>query len=702
MEAYLDKLIANIAKEQEPDGYISWKKTDNNQARWFGKDDHGDEGGAPELYLSGHLIEAAVAHYQATGKTNFLDIATKNADLLVKIFGPGKLEKYPSHPEIELALVKLYHATGKKKYLNLSKFLLDVRGPNGSAYIQSDQKIINQNEAKGHAVCAAYLYSGVTDIVGLTGDKGYRKAIDNIWTDVVDKKMYITGGIGAKPSHGLMKINWEGFGDAYELPNMTAYNETCASIANVFWNNRMFLLHGDAKYIDVLERTLYNAVLSGISLSGDRFYYPNPLSSEGQYQRASWYGVPCCPTNIVRFLPQVPGYVYAHRNNDLFVNLFMTNTSTVDLPVGKVKISQNTEYPWQGRVNLRIDPEKQSSFTVRVRIPGWVQRPVPGNLYEYTDNKIVPVTIMLNNKPLNYKIEKGYAVLKRTWTEGDRIVLDFPMEVKKIIANEKVKDNVGKIALQRGPMVYCLEWPDNKDGMVQNIMIDENTSFSAEYRPDFLNGVVELKADGVAYNRNPDNNLLLKSATTYNAIPYYAWANRGPGEMEVWMPETEALATPEPIPPTTIASESRIFSSFPSELLSTINDQYITPYDINVPISNYYRWPLTDNIQWVQYVFKKSEKVSFVKLYWYDNEPSKMTTWYDDVPRTCARVPESWKLYYKDDVGRWIEVKAKGKYLVEKEKYNTLEFDPVETTSLKIEVQRNKECATGILEWSVN
>ena len=453
LEKYLDSLIAIIGAAQEPDGYLYTFRTMKPQVpqEWVGaKRWVNDSVLSHELYNSGHLYEAAYAHYNATGKKNLLNIALKNADLLCKDFGWGKLQIYPGHQIVETGLAKLYRISGNKKYLDLAKFFLDVRGPNGDAYNQANKKVVDQTEAVGHAVRAAYMYSGMADVAALTGDAAYIKAIDAIWEDVATKKLYITGGIGATN-------NGEAFGDAYYLPNMSAYAETCAGIANVYWNNRMFLLHGDSKYIDVLERTLYNGLLSGMSLDGTHFFYPNPLASVGQHDRSPWFSCACCISNMTRFLPSVPGYVYAKNKNDLYVNLFMSNSSNIQLTSGKINITQTTSYPWNGKIDMQIDAAKPTAFNLHIRIPGWVQaQPVAGDLYT-SDQQKATIVIYVNGKPVDYKTEKGYAVLPRNWKKGDKITFELPMQPQHIYANAKVKADEGRFAIQYGPVVYCLE-----------------------------------------------------------------------------------------------------------------------------------------------------------------------------------------------------------------------------------------------------
>ncbi|RYF57460.1 MAG: glycoside hydrolase family 127 protein, partial [Cytophagaceae bacterium] len=420
-----------------------------------------------ELYNSGHLFEAAVAHYQATGKRTFLNVALKNADLLVREFGPGKLSYAPGHQIVEMGLVKLYRTTSKKQYLDLAKFMLDVRGK-GQEYSQDHKPVVEQTEAVGHAVRATYMYSGMADVAAITGDKAYLAAIDRIWNDVVADKYYLTGGIGAEGGH-------EGFGKAFELPNMAAYNETCAAIGNIYWNQRLFLLHGDSRYYDVLERTLYNGMLSGVSLSGDRFFYPNPLESKGQHARSAWFGCACCPSNVCRFIPSVPGYVYAQRGNRLYVNLFINSTATVTLNGMPITVTQETTYPWNGDVAFTVDAAKSKPVDLAIRIPGWAQnKPVPGNLYSFASQNEMPVTLTVNGKPLAYTLENGYAVVSRSWKKGDKVRLSLPMPIRRVQASANVKADQDKVALERGPMVYCAEWPDATDGHVLDLIIPDN------------------------------------------------------------------------------------------------------------------------------------------------------------------------------------------------------------------------------------
>ncbi|ASU35660.1 glycoside hydrolase family 127 protein [Mucilaginibacter xinganensis] len=685
LDRYIDTLIGIMAKAQEPDGYLYTFRTVNAKKphEWIGeKRWQNEEVLSHELYNAGHLYEAAVAHYQATGKRTLLNIAIKNADLLTRTFGYGKIEEYPGHQIVETGLTKLYRVTGNKKYLDLAKFFLDVRGPKGESYNQADKKVVDQHEAEGHAVRAAYMYTGMADVAALTGNQQYLHAIDDIWDDAVDKKLYITGGIGSTN-------NGEAFGDAYQLPNMSAYAETCAAIANVYWNSRMFLLHGDAKYIDILERTLYNGLLSGVSLTGNRFFYPNVLASMGQHQRSAWFSCACCISNMTRFLPSVPGYVYAHDKNDLYVNLFMSNSSDIMLTAGKVNTIQSTDYPWKGKVDLTLNPAKSSNFTLRVRIPGWaLAKPVPGGLYTFMDQHPDPVVISINGKVFNYTTEKGYAVINRKWKKGDVVTMNLPMETEKVVANNLVKADVNRFAFQRGPIVYCLEGPDNRDSTVQNITVNKMAVSNAVYKPEMLNGIEVITAEGKSTKRQLNSSTLLETDQKVTAIPYYAWANRGPSEMTVWIPYEASASMPKPAP--TIASTSKVSGSITNKrMLKALNDQYDPQdsKDANMPYLHW--WPKQNTAEFVQYDFDKPHTVSESKVYWFD-----------DGPWGGCRIPVSYKVYYKKG-DQWVPVKTTSPYVISKDAYNVLNFETVETTALKMEVQLPVDNSAGIHEWSV-
>lgn len=687
LEKHLDSLIAVIGAAQEPDGYLYTFRTMKiaTPHEWIGsKRWEKEEDLSHELYNSGHLFESAVAHYQATGKRNLLNIAIKNADLLVKTFGWGKEERFPGHQIVETGLTKLYRITGKKAYLDLAKFFLDLRGKEGhlnQEYSQSHKKVVDQHTAVGHAVRATYMYTSMADVAALTGDKQYLSAIDDIWHDVVNKKLYITGGIGATG-------NGEAFGDDYDLPNMSAYAETCAAIANVYWNQRMFLLHGDARYIDVLERTLYNGLLSGISLSGDKFFYPNPLASMGQHQRRAWWDCACCVSNMARFLPSVAGYVYAQNQHDLYINLFVGGKANIKLPNAQVNIIQQTNYPWEGKNEITINPDKNANFTLRIRIPGWAKgEPIPSKLYTEDASKL-PVNITLNGKALIYDVEKGYAVIKRMWHKGDKVLVDLPMEVKKIFAHDSVKADQSKFALQRGPLVYCLEGLDNQDASVMNIFVDKDAEISSTFQPDLLNGIVSLSMNGFSAKRQVNTDKLQVEAQSVKAIPYYTWANRGASEMEVWIPYEATAAKPKPAP--TIASKSKVTGSVSNKLmLKALNDQYEVQNSNDKSANFLHWWPKKNTTEYLQYDFDQSYTVSSSSIYWLE-----------DSPWGGCRLPVSYQLFYQKD-GAWLPVKMIQQSTIAKDQFNNITFEPVTTNALKIEITLPIDNAAGVHEWVV-
>lgn len=681
LEAKVDSLIALIGRAQEPDGYIYTNRTvmGDKAHEWAGTKRWEKEADlSHELYNIGHLIEAAIAHTHATGKKDFLAIAIKAADRVCEDFGPDKLHIYSGHQIIELALAKLYVETGNKKYLDMGKFFLDIR-EGGEEYNQAHKKVIDQHEAVGHAVRATYMYAGMADIAALTQDPSYITAIDNIWEDVVKGKIYLTGGIGSTG-------NWEGFGAPYHLPNVSAYNETCASIANVYWNYRLFLLHGDSKYFDVLERTLYNSFLSGVGLSGDLFFYPNPLESHGQHARSPWFSCACCPGNVARFVPSVGGYFYAQKDRSIFVNLFAAGTAQFKLPGNSVMLEQKTNYPWEGNIDVLVSPAKTGEFEIKVRVPGWaVNKPLPSDLYTFNDLPKDQPKILINNSPITLKLDKGYVSIKRKWKKGDVISLRLPMAIRKVAANPQVKDDQGKLAVERGPLVYCVEWPDAKDKKVLNLMVPENTALTGKFEPQLLNGVYTIEAPGKSVARTSPTEVTT-SDTQVKLIPYYAWAHRGSGEMMVWIPAIAGTARPLPMP--TIASQSTITASKKTRGLMALNDQMEPQHSNDHSIVYYHWWPKKDTVQWVQYEFKEPATITSSKVYWYD-----------DGPDGGCRIPAGWRLLYKQG-NDWIPVKVD--YPVKKDAYSSVKFDPIKTNALRMEVVLPKEFSAGIMEWSVD
>ncbi|MCJ7582297.1 MAG: glycoside hydrolase family 127 protein [Candidatus Aminicenantes bacterium] len=686
LEEFLDELIAKIAAAQEEDGYLYTARTikQDPPVQWTEGDRWSNLYLGHELYNMGHFYEAAVAHHLATGKRNMLDLAIKNADLITSVFGPGKKIGVPGHQEIEIGLVKLYRITGDQKYLDLAKHFLDQRGREEGRelfgqYSQDHIPILEQNEAVGHAVRAAYMYSGIADVAALTGDAGYIQTVDRIWENVVSKKMYITGGIGARGGG-------EAFGPNYELPNASAYAETCAAIANAFWNQRMFLLHGDGKYIDVLEKVIYNGMLSGVGLSGDLFFYPNPLESFGQHERSSWFNCACCPSNISRFMPSIPGYAYAQKGKALFVNLFVDSETDIVVNNNKISVIQETEYPWEGKVRIRLEPEAEKKFAVHVRIPGWaLEQPVPSDLYHFVKSNAEIPTVSVNGETVPLDVNKGYLRIQRTWKRGDTIELNLPMPVRRVESHPEVIENTGKIALVRGPVVYCAEWPDNS-GQVSNLVLPDDVLLSTEHRDDLLEGVTVIRGQAVALYGTDDESSNRRETQEFTAIPYYAWAHRGPGEMSVWISREETTA--RPLPESTVASKSQTRGS--QDISGEpLNDQW-EPEDSNDHSHPYLHWwPRKGTEEWVEYEFEKPTTVSEVRVYWFD-----------DTGQGECRVPQSWTLRYKSG-DRWTTVSSLNAYSVEKDKYNLVAFKPIKTSALRLEIQLQKEFSAGIIEWKV-
>jgi DUF1680 family protein len=535
LEKYVDGVIDKIAAAQWDDGYLY---TFYSVPRHLPGKRWANIAKYHELYCAGHLMEAAVAYHEATGKRKLLDVAIRLADYIDSVFGPGKRCDPPGHEEVEIGLVRLYRATGERRYLALAKFFLDQRGRAeghklSGPYGQDHKPVVEQSEAVGHAVRAGYLYSAMADIAALTGDEAYRRAIDRLWENVVGRKLYITGSVGARHEG-------EAFGADYELPNASAYNETCAAVANALWNHRLFLLEGDAKYLDVLERVIYNGFLSGVSLEGDRFFYPNPLAADRRgCERQAWFGCACCPTNVVRFVPSVPGYAYAHTADAVYVNLFIGGSATVPLGASAVVLRQETNYPWDGEVRITVEPETTAEFVINVRIPGWARNgPVPSDLYAFLGRSDAAVTLRVNSEPVALEVEKGFASLRRRWQRGDVINLSLPMPVRRVVAHEAVKDDAGRVALQRGPVVYCAEGIDN-GGSLDALLVPDGARFKARFRKDLLGGVAVVTGGAESLARNVKGSVR-RTPVELTAIPYYAWAHRGPCEMAVWLARAES------------------------------------------------------------------------------------------------------------------------------------------------------------------
>lgn len=687
LDAYCDSVIAVVAGAQEPDGYLYTARTQNpthphawaGSKRWSKVEDL-----SHELYNLGHLCEAAVAHYHATGRRNLLDVCIKYANCVAREVGdrPGQSCVVPGHQIAEMGLAKLYTATGDQRYLDLAKFFLDKRGYTTirTEYSQSHKPVLEQDEAVGHAVRAGYMYAGMADVAALTGDTAYIHAIDRIWENIMNKKYYITGGVGAT-AHG------EAFGANYELPNMSAYCETCAAIAQVYLNYRLFLLHGDAKYYDALERTLYNGVISGISIDGGRFFYPNPLQSMGQHQRQPWFGCACCPSNAARFMPSLPQYIYAVKGHSLFVNLYASNEARVKVNGRQLTVKQETRYPWDGDVLISI-AKGNGRFALRLRIPGWVRGQVaPGTLYRFADGKSPHYSVRLNGKPVEAELVNGYFIIDRKWEQGDRVSLHLDMEPRIVKASPLVAANKGRVEIERGPLVYCAEWPDNSCDVL-NVLLNQEPKFTLGTTEIANTAVQTLTTDAQTLRFDTQGRLATQDERLV-LIPYYAWAHRGNGNMAVWLP-IDLNATTPALPPT-IASSSHVSASAERlPALSAINDRLIPADEADRSVPYTHWWPKQNSTEWLCYEFKEAQSVSTSTVYWFDDSPWGGCT-----------VPKHWKLYYRDGEGHWQPVRNTTDYPCLKGVPCTVQFTPVLTKALKLEFQQPEQKSCGIYEWSV-
>jgi len=636
--------------------------------------------------VSGHFLEAAAAYYEATGKSKLLEEARRIADLIASDYGPGKKTYISGHEGLKIGLISLYRITGESKYWRLAKFFLDERGKEDyprqgeyaldRTYAQDHKPVIEQDEAVGHCVRAMYLYIPLTDIAALTGEKTYRIAAEKIWEDMVGRKIYLTGGIGS--------IRYqEKFGAPYELPNLSAWNETCAAYGNVVWNHRLFLLSGEGKYADTMERVLYNAFLVGVSQRGDRFFYQNPLKSFGNYERFATINVPCCPPNVVRLMASVGNYIYAQSKNGLYVNLFVASKANFRFGKKQVELEQETRYPWEGQMKLKINPERAARFKTHIRIPGWTQnKPLWGELYHYVNPIESEVSVKLNGQRLTLKQDKGYLIIDRKWKKGDIVEIELPMPVRLVEANRLVKEDDGFVALERGPLVYCAEWPDN-GGHALNLVVPDEALFTSEFRDDWLNGLVIIKGNVLALDRDPDGKIFSKPHELV-AIPYYAWANRGQGEMAVWLARRTDKAWIKPLPPepikkvTAFGAIEKTYTGYNDQ-----NDDICAVYDGREPLNSadesylYFRMrPPQDQPAWIEYEFKEPTIISSSEVYFVDD-------------RRFCRLPESWRIVYKE--GKlWKPVKKLDAYTVEKDKFNRITFEPVKTIAVRLEVEPQK------------
>jgi len=689
-QQYMDSVIRIVKAAQEPDGYLYTSRTMNpkHPHEWAGsKRWEMVEDLSHEFYNLGHMVEGAIAHYQATGKRSFLDIARGYADCVCREIGEGEGQTVcvPGHQIAEMALAKLYLVTGEKRYLDQAKFFLDKRGytSRNDEYSQAHLPVVAQEEAVGHAVRASYMYAGMADVASLTGDTAYIHAIDRIWQNIVEKKFYITGGIGATASG-------EAFGANYELPNMSAYCETCAAIGNVYVNYRLFLLHGESRYYDALERTLYNGLISGVSLDGGGFFYPNPLESMGQHQRQPWFGCACCPSNVCRFIPSLPGYIYAVKENNLYVNLFMGNTADVKVGNRQLQLEQQTGYPYDGDVRILLR-RGSGTFGMKIRIPGWVRNQVvPSDLYQYVDGYRPGFTVSVNGEQLsitNIDLQEGYAVISRKWKRGDVVALHFDMEPRLVRANAQVEADRGRVAIERGPLVYCAEFPDNEGFDVRSVILNQSPEF--ELSEGVIAGCpvtcLTTDAQQLAFNKR---GALTATDVRLKLIPYYAWNHRGRGSMLVWLPQELRATTPN-MPPT-LASQSKLTASHDVAGLQSICDRLVPKDATDRSIPYYHWWPKQASEEWLQYDFPQTQKVQEATIYWFDDQP-----W------GGCKVPASWQILFRTADGKWQPVTGTTGYGTKKGVANLVQFDPVETTAVRLVVQLPADASSGLFEWEV-
>ncbi len=696
LDARLDELIGWIAAAQEEDGYLYTARTidpahtpdGTGPERWsFLQESH-------ELYCLGHLFEAAVAHHQATGKRALLDVAIKAADLLTRTFGPGsdRRHAWPGHEEVEIGLAKLYRATGTRAYLDLAKYFLDARGtaaaePAGMnagwlRYLQAHEPPVAQREAVGHAVRAGYLYSGMADVAALSGDASYLRASERLWQDVVGSKLYLTGGIGARAAG-------EAFGDAFELPNATAYAETCAAVANALWNHRMFLATGDAGYLDVLERVLDNGFLAGVSLSGDRFFYPNPLARRdgpvdpsGDGGRAAWFGTSCCPVNVVRLMPSVPGMQYAVRGREVFVNFLQSGTARLTVAERPLLLEMQTAWPWQGEMDFSAEladggPPLDVDF--HFRVPNGVHgAPAPGGLYAYL-------------QPLERESPSGFDTQACTLRGRERFVRQviYRLPVRRVIAREEVAACRGRVAIERGPLVYCVEGVDH-GGRVEDLWLPDGAVLTPQWEPDLLGGVMTLVGTAKRARRGADGAVVSEDAPI-RMIPYGVWANRGPGGMAVWLPRTAAGARVAAVP--TLASAARASASqcFELDTLAALHDGIHPEASGDHSVPRHTFWPRLGGEEWLRYDFDAPRVVSTTRVYWFDDR---------GVGR--CRVPAAAQLEWQDAAGDWQPVSAPAPLGVALDAWNAQVFAPVTTRALRLRVRLQEQASAGVLEWEVD
>jgi len=679
LQKSLEELIGKIASAQEKDGYLHpFVTLSAEEKRWQKPELH-------ELYSMGHLIEAGAVNFAASGKRELLEVAIRAADRIDADFNPGAgpLGYPPEHQQVEIALVKLFEVSGERKYLELAKRLLDARGRGVGRelmgpYCQDHEPVSAQREAVGHAVRAVYQYSAMADVAAYTGDAGYREALEAIWKDVFERKVYLTGGLGASGGN-------EGFSKAYDLPNVTAYSETCAAIGSIMWNERMFRLTGEARFVDVIERTLFNALLSGVSAKGDGFFYPNRLETFRGAQRSAWFDCACCPSNVVRFMPTIPALAYAVKGQVLYVNQFMSSEAAPLVDGEALPVVQQTDYPWLGKVSLRFAPKESRQFTLMLRIPDWARgRVMDGSLYQTRGAAAVgKPEIKLNGKLLEWTEENGYARIERKWQAGDLIELDLPTPVRHVVARPEVAANTGRVALQRGPLVYCAEGLDQSHGVVMDLLASQQAPTEAS----MVGGLILIKSMANIVERNPAGVAQVGEQVALTLRPYYSWANREATPMQVWL-----AATPEasrPAPGATLATTSKVTASNGASA-SAVNDQLEPRSSGDVEVPLFHWWPKVGSTEWVEYEFAQPASLTATEVFWFDDS---------DAGGGC-KTPQSWRLLYRHGE-EWRPVDAREVYTTGKDRWSRVSFQPVTTTALRLEVVLPAAFSAGIHEWKL-
>ena len=706
LEKQMDEIIDVIAAAQAPDGYLYehhiLPKHLRNPHNYAGDTPYSYVVHSHELYNMGHMYEAAIAYYRATGKRKWLDVAEKNARHINKVFFEGDpnynggkpIMQAPGHEEIELALVKMYQTTGEKLYLDMAKKFIDIRGvtynPNGEGvmsydYAQQHHPVREQRTAIGHAVRATYLYSGMADIVATMGDTTLLPALDAIWHDIVDKKMHITGGLGAVP--GI-----EGFGPEYVLPNKDTYNETCSAVGNVLFNYRMYLMSGDAKYVDVAEVSLYNNVLAGVNLEGNRFFYVNPLEADGRKTfnhgragRSPWFTTACCPSNLARLIPQVSGMIYSHTDDDIFCSLYVGSSVEVPLKAGAVKLQQQTEYPFEGVVNISVEPAVDGEeFTLWLRIPSWLNdKFVPGELYSYADGVTSKYSLRVNGRRVKSEVVDGFVPICRAWKSGDVVELYLPMDVRFSVADERVKADSNRLCVTRGPLVYCAEEEDNEQQVSTYFISNAKPQASVgKFSEGIMNGIytISMPAEAALAEQETKSSLTL--------VPYYAWNNRGDNEaMNVWFARDAATVRESIVFP--VGNIASIKATYTYQ-----NDDELAPVDGKQPTNSFDRtiprwtaWPQVGKKQSVEVKLKKKQPIESVSVYWYDDKGG-------------VQRPVEWNIDYFVD-GEWHEFKpyVTDRFGVELDQFNMVHpAAPIEAEALRINMMPKAESSIGILE----